>query len=90
MMKSKTFHGMVKYLKFNAISFIAHSTVNLNNTRPGHHQTVKLDLHGNEEVIDVSEDAVVGITLIVMFETHAEHIEKNTDHDKYVELLVRR
>jgi hypothetical protein len=30
MIKSKTFHGIVKYLKFNAINFIKHSIVNLN------------------------------------------------------------
>jgi hypothetical protein len=28
--KSNTFHGIVKYLKFNAINFITHSIVNLN------------------------------------------------------------
>jgi hypothetical protein len=30
MIKSNTFHGIVKYLKFNAINFIKHSIVNLN------------------------------------------------------------
>jgi hypothetical protein len=30
-MKSNTFHGIVKYLKFNAINFIPHSIANLNN-----------------------------------------------------------
>lgn len=29
MMKSNTFHGIVKYFKFNAINFITHSIVNL-------------------------------------------------------------
>ena len=30
MIKSNTFHGIVKYFKFNATNFIAHSIVNLN------------------------------------------------------------
>ena len=30
MIKSNTFHGIVKYLKFKAINFIPHSIVNLN------------------------------------------------------------
>lgn len=51
--------------------------------------TVKLDLHGNKEVIDVSKNTIVGITLVVMFETHAEHIEEDADHDEYIELLIR-
>lgn len=33
MIKSNRFHGIVKYLTFNATSFIAHSIVNLNRNK---------------------------------------------------------
>ena len=45
-------------------------------------------LHGHEKVIDVPENTIGRSTLIVMFETHTEHIEENTKHDENVELLV--
>lgn len=50
--------------------------------------TVQCILHGHEKVIDVAENTIGRSTLIMMFETHAEHIEENTKHDEDVELLV--
>ena len=84
---------MVKYLKFNAINFIPHSTVNLAKKtiqpRFWTQFSSKLDSHGHKKVIDVSKNTVVGFTLIVVFKTHAEHIEENAYHNEYIELLVR-
>ena len=48
------------------------------------------DLHRDEEVVDVAENAIVRRALIVMFEAHAEHVEKDADHDEYVEFLIGR
>ena len=48
------------------------------------------DLHRDEEVVDVAENVIVRGALIVMFEAHAEHVEKDADHDEYVEFLIGR
>jgi hypothetical protein len=45
-------------------------------------------LHRHEKVIDVAENTIGRCVLIMMFETHAEHIEENTEHDEDVELLI--
>jgi hypothetical protein len=53
------------------------------------HHMSRYVIHGNKEIIDIAKYTITCWTLIVMFETHTEHIEKDTYHNEYVELLIR-
>ena len=47
-------------------------------------------LHCYEKIVDISQNEIVRMALIIMLQAHANHIQKNTYHNKYVKFLIGR
>ena len=58
MIKSNTFHGIVKYLKFKASNFIPHSIVNLNYYQYATEEKNMVELPKNSFVASLREKKV--------------------------------
>lgn len=45
-------------------------------------------LHCNKEIIDITKRIFVRFRLAIVLQTHAKHIEENTNHDEDIEFLI--
>jgi hypothetical protein len=45
-------------------------------------------LHDYKEIINISENTIIGRRLIMMFKTHTKHIQKNTYHNENIKFLI--